>query len=92
MAVVAICPREMVARSRAVGTPRPMAWRRIVGLGEKSSLRWIWVGLFRLKRVRMSIPPEKAVASAVAAAAPTTPHPAPGMVKDVPNTWISRVG
>ena len=36
--------------------------------------------------------PEKAVASAVASAAPATPSPAPGMVKDRPNRAICRVG
>ena len=92
IAVLITCPKEIVSRSIALGSPSVNACRITALFGRKLSFRLIRYGVSRRNRIRISPAPQTAVENAVAIAAPFTPRPAPGIEKRTPSTSSSRVG
>ena len=91
-AVVAICPRLMVARSTAEGRPSRTACRMMAPSGRRPSRRWTRNRSPWRVPMRSRAMPAVVRAAAEAMAAPAAPSPAPGIVICAPKSTAGRVG
>ena len=93
MTVVIICAPQITRCSSPIGKPIWNAFFKVLICGRKrpcspDSLS----SLERDQRYHSNIPATTASAAAVPNAAPSTPRPAPGIVKETPATFHSRDG